>query len=121
MRRLVLTFAILTLAACATPQQQCEARVTRELRTINDLIDETRANIQRGYALETRTEPRIGLTFCGGNYGHTRFCTGTRFVERKEPVAIDIDAERKKLISLNEKKRELEAIAAERIARCAEL
>ncbi len=89
MNRLVLTLAILTLAACATPQERCEARVTRELRTINELIDETRANLQRGYALETRTEPRVGLTFCGGNSGHTRFCTGTRLAEKKVPVAID--------------------------------
>ncbi len=119
MRWLALTLTILTLAACATPQERCEAQATRELNTINDLIDETRANLQRGYALETRTEPRVGLTFCGGNYGHTRFCTGTRLIERKVPVAIDLEEERKKLISLNEKKRQLEAVTAEQIARCA--
>lgn len=90
---------------------------TQDLRTVNALIDETRANLQRGYALETRIDPTVALTFCSAP-GNARFCTGTRFTEREEPVAIDLNAERAKLISLNEKKRELEAAAAAEVARC---
>ena len=54
MRRLAL-FSLLALTACGTPQEQCINRNTRDLRTIQRLVDETQANIARGYAIEEYT------------------------------------------------------------------
>ena len=54
MKRL-LSIALLALAGCGTPQEQCINRNTRDLRTVDRLIVETQGNLQRGYALETVT------------------------------------------------------------------
>jgi hypothetical protein len=43
---------LLALVACGTPQEQCIARETRDLRVVERLITETQGNLQRGYALE---------------------------------------------------------------------
>jgi hypothetical protein len=49
----ILGLALLT--ACGTPQEQCVARNTRDLRTVDKLIAEVQGNLARGYALrETR-------------------------------------------------------------------
>ena len=47
----VLPLLLLALAACATPQEACINRATRELRTLDDLIAEQRATLARGYAV----------------------------------------------------------------------
>ena len=53
MKRLLLcSFAL--LAACGTPQEQCIAYGTRDLRTVDKLIVETEGNLTRGYALEEK-------------------------------------------------------------------
>ena len=46
--------AVLLLAACGTPQQQCIARNTREYRIVSNLLEEVEGNLARGYAWEER-------------------------------------------------------------------
>lgn len=46
--------AVLAVAGCGTPQQQCIARNTREYRTVSELLAEVEGNLARGYAWEER-------------------------------------------------------------------
>lgn len=91
---------------------------TEDLRVVNALIDETQANIERGYAIEEQVEPRIGLNVCTGRHGSFAFCTGTDFDTRERPVALDLAEEERKLQSLIEKRQELEVRARRDIAAC---
>lgn len=116
--------AFLFLAACGTPQQQCIARNTRDLRVVDRLILETRANLNRGYALEdvtvyapqwvrcrprpTAENPDPAPEMCWDDVPET--------ITR--PRAIDLGAEASKLEGLVAKRRQL-AIAAESVvAQC---
>lgn len=121
--RLVLALgAALTLTACATPQERCIGEATRELRTLNRLADETRANVARGFAYRTETEVRTVRTTCTGrNEDETTFtfpCEEVETFDRRVPVAIDIAAEEAKLASLEARIREREAALAGRVEAC---
>ena len=54
------------LAACATPREQCIDDVTRNTRVLSSLINETRGNLARGYALEERQDVRTVRGTCRG-------------------------------------------------------
>ncbi|MEM1066425.1 MAG: hypothetical protein AAF771_00020 [Pseudomonadota bacterium] len=110
--------AVATLVACASPQERCVMNATEDLRVVNALIDETEANIDRGYAIEEELEPRVGLNVCTGRRGSFAFCTGTDFDTRERPVALDLAEEERKLASLIEKRQELEVRARRDIAAC---
>lgn len=120
MIRIKSLLACLALVACASPEEQCINAATRDLANVNRLIVQTETNIARGYAIDTETRVSPRLTFCTGyrdNIG-VSFCTADRLVERKKPVALDLDAERRKLASLQEKKRELEVVTRRAITAC---
>ncbi len=53
MQRYLAMAALLALAACGTPQQQCISAVTHDLTVVDKLIVETQTNIDRGYAYIT--------------------------------------------------------------------
>ena len=97
MRRLVLAL-LLPIAACAPPREACENRVAREIRRLDTLLVETRRDLARGYRFEyyERRGFGLGLVLCSGS-DNVRFCTGTgdRLVRRS--VAVDPEAERRKL------------------------
>jgi hypothetical protein len=125
MRPLILS-ALLLLAACGTPQEQCINRNTRDLRTVEKLIKETEANIARGYALEQVTiyvpvwvQCQITpLADATKKPRPTRLCLEDRPQTELRPKAIDLNAERAKLQSLMEKRDELASAAAPIIAQC---
>ncbi|MBM9593251.1 hypothetical protein [Roseitranquillus sediminis] len=99
MHRLTLLLLI-PLIACAEPAERCERAVEREIRVVSRLIDETERNLRRGYAYEL--EPRhirTGLTLCSGGR-NVSFCTGGYNTPRRTPVAIDPEAEQRKLDKL---------------------
>ena len=110
--------ALLILAACATPQERCVNAATEDLRVVNALIAETRANIARGYAIVREPETRVGIRFCTGRSNNLVLCTDNETTNRERPVALDLDAERRKLRSLEEKRRELEVRTRRDIAAC---
>lgn len=112
---------LLMLAACATPQERCVLDATKDLRTVDGLIAETQANLQRGYAIGQSFERRPRLTFCTGryrSYSGLSFCTTEDIVTRDEPVAIDPEAERRKLGLLRERKADLEVTSRASVAAC---
>lgn len=106
--------ALAALAACTDPSARCGGPETRELRTIDRLITETRANLDRGYTL-VREDTGTNVNFCLGSHRSNvglSFCTdpGTR----TRPVALDTAAETRKLETLLARR---EALAA-RVAAC---
>lgn len=92
------------LAACGTPQEQCIARESRELRTLQALASETRANLARGYGLEERQEVReIRKTCEGTDEDGTPFtyrCDAVELDTTRVPVTLDLAAEAQKLEQL---------------------
>lgn len=117
MKRIALPLLLL-LAACGTPQEQCIAQNTRDLRVVTRLANEAEGNLARGYALEEyevvvptwencirlvpgtkdNPEPREVVTTCRGLERETR----TR------PQSIDLAQERIKLAQLRQRQRALE-------------
>lgn len=129
MPRLSTLTALLTtaalLAACGTPQEQCINRNTRDLRTVSKLIDETRTNLQRGYAIEEYTVLLPVWDYCptepvadGEAPKPRRLCLEDRAETRTRPVAIDLAAESAKLEGLLAKRDQLAAEAEPVIAQC---
>lgn len=127
MKRL-LPLTLLLLAACGTPQEQCIARNTRDLRTVDRLIAESEGNLKRGYALEKRTERYRTFEPCllpsppdaEGNPQPPRraMCPDTETRTYTVPKSIDLDLEARKLAQLQEKRRQLLRAAEPVIAQC---
>lgn len=127
MKRL-LPLTLLLLAACGTPQEQCIARNTRDLRTVERLIAESEANLKRGYALEKRTERYRTFSPCllpsppdaNGNPQPPRraMCPDTETRTYTVPKSIDLDLEARKLAQLKDKRRQLLRAAEPVIAQC---
>lgn len=104
------------LAACADPSARCGGPEMREIRTIDRLIAETRANLDRGYTL-VREDSGAAVNLCLGSHRSNvglSFCTdpGTR----TRPAALDTAAETRKLETLLARR---EALAA-RVAACSQ-
>ena len=93
--------ALALLTACVEqPAQRCAPNETRELATVNQLIVETRENIERGYVL-VREDSDIGLNLClGGRRSNVGlgFCSNP--ASRTHPEAIDKEIEIRKLDAL---------------------
>jgi hypothetical protein len=124
MRRLCL-LALALVAGCGTPQEQCIARGTRELRTVDRLIAETEGNLKRGYALETVTRYEEYWGSCVGQAtinGQPTLvptsCRRERAITEQRPRAIDLQAEARKLEGLQAKRVELSRAAGPVIAQC---
>jgi len=122
MRATLFMIPLAVLAACATPREQCISQVTRDARVLSSLINETRGNLQRGYALDRQQEVRtIRRTCRGRNEDGSTFtyrCDTTDTVTRNVPVAIDLNAERAKLQSLEERFVQTQAASNQAVAQC---
>lgn len=124
MKRLIILLPL--LAACATPQEQCINRETRDLRTVEKLIAETSLNLSRGYGMEEYTTWERDWQECDiqppppkkGKPPPPRMCWETEPVTRERPVAIDLRAEAQKLDALEAKRAELARAAQSVIAAC---
>jgi len=96
--------------------------VTRDARVLDALIAETRGNLARGFALEEQPELRTRRTTCPGRDAEDNpiriRCEETEVVMRDVPVAIDLNAERAKLASLEERQRQNQINADAGIAQC---
>ncbi|WP_428546711.1 hypothetical protein [Profundibacter sp.] len=103
MKRYLLAL-LLPLAGCSTALEQCVNRSTKNLQAVDDLIATTQANIDRGYALDSRPQVSIGLQLCTSPSANFHFCTGTQTSPKQAPVAIDVAAERRKLAELKSRR-----------------
>ncbi len=122
MRPALVILPLVALAACATPRESCINNVTRESRVLESLISETRGNLSRGYALEEEQRVRTlrrtceGQTESGEEFSYR--CDRTRTIETTRPVAIDLDAERAKLASLEQRQAQNRENVDQAIAQC---
>jgi hypothetical protein len=108
---------LLVLSACTEPAPRCVIPETRELKTIDKLIAESEATLERGYVM--RKTDRSGVNFClGGRQSHIglSFCTDP--AGRTEPVAIDAAAENRKLTSLKARRNALVSTINAKMAAC---
>lgn len=121
----------LLLVACGTPQEQCIAAGTRDLRTVEALIRQTQGNLQRGYALEERVREEEVFGFCQPPIPRAPAdgtppppppppepCWKTQTKTVTEAVAIDLDAEARKLKQLKQKRADLQRQAEKLAAEC---
>ncbi len=120
--RLSIVPLLLAVAACSTPQERCINSANRDLRVINGLIIETRGNLARGFAIREVQDVITVKTTCDGvseeGVEFTVECDEVDTVTRREPVAIDLNAERAKLVSLEERQAQLLSNQAQAIAQC---
>lgn len=121
----------LLLVSCGTPQEQCIARETRDLRVVDKLITETEGNLARGYAFEEITIYRTAWVQCSSivllpsvDGGPPRPSAAPRLCLEDEedtitrPKAIDLAAEQSKLSGLKAKRKQLSVAANRSIAAC---
>lgn len=119
--RLALTLILLALlSACGTPQEHCIRTATREIRTLDRLIAETETNLARGYGFEERQIMRHQWTRCDDWVSGTphRMCFEPVWDTVKRPVAIDPQAEQRKLDGLRARRKALGLRAEAAIAAC---
>lgn len=114
---------VLAIAACGTPQDRCIRAATQELRTLDTLIAETEANLARGYGYETREIVRHVWTWCDDYLGpdhryHRRMCFEPVYDTVERPVAIDPEAEARKLDALKSRRAALARRAQDAVAAC---
>ena len=123
MKRLALS-ALLMLAACGTPQQQCISANTRDLQVVDRLIRETEGNLARGYGFETVTEYEPQWIDCtplateANPEPKREMCFDRVPVQVRKEVALDLNAEAAKLKSLKAKRAGLAQAAESVIAQC---
>lgn len=129
MKRLFLALPAL-LAACGTPQEQCIYAGTRDLRTVEELIATTQGNLDRGYAIASETRyvpvfrpclPPPALPVAGQPPPpppQMQLCEDVEPQTVEKPVAIDLEAEARKLRQLQTKRKELQRAAEQVIAAC---
>ncbi|MGB3313032.1 MAG: hypothetical protein WBB85_01360 [Albidovulum sp.] len=101
MPRFLVPLIVLAVTACEQdPATRCAGPQTRELRTVETLIADSRSALDRGYRME-RAESGARVNFCLGgarsNVGLS-YCTDPGAARRA--VAIDTEAEKRKLASL---------------------
>lgn len=99
---------LIALAACSTPRERCISGANRPVATLDHLIQTTRANIERGFAVFEVQDVRVLRSTCEGTNadGSTfRFpCEETETFTRNEPVAINVAEERTKLAQLQDRR-----------------
>ena len=119
--RRVLSALCLTaaLAACAgDTASRCAPAETRELRAIDQLITETRADIERGYKI-VRTDSNPAVNLCLGSarsHVGVSFCTDPGSQSR--PEALDTASSARTLDALLARRERLEAQIAAAVAAC---
>ncbi len=122
MRSALIILPLVALAACATPREQCIGSATRDARILSSLINESRANLSRGYAFEERQEIRTRPRSCRREYndGSTyRYpCDEVETFTTRVPVAIDLQAEEAKLQSLEERFAQTQSSSNQAVAQC---
>lgn len=117
-------FALVILAACGTPQEQCISANTRDLQVVERLIRDTEGNLARGYGYQTVTEYQPRWIDCTPRPTETtpeparQMCFDRVAVTVRKEVALDLTAEAAKLKSLKVKRASLARAAESVIAQC---
>jgi hypothetical protein len=118
MRRALLATALLLAACGPSHYDDCVSRARAELDTVDRLIEETEANLLRGYALEPDGENSGGFRLCAGGDGPLSVCAERTRPGDMKPVAINPISERLKLANLRQRRQGLQELADREAAQC---
>ena len=118
MRKLFIIVGLLTLTACATPQQSCVSQARGELSALTRQIKVAEGNIARGYALHKDWVERIYVGVCTDSEGAEYPCEKTDREWVETPVAIDVREERRKVAGLKQRIGAVRAQAEAAVAQC---
>ncbi|WP_126974978.1 hypothetical protein [Frigidibacter oleivorans] len=110
-------------AGCVQQPAACRGTAARDLQTLDGLIADSRATLDRGYAIgPAGRSGNASVNVCLGsgsdNVGIS-FCTGDGGYRRSGPVAVDLDAERARLKQMEAQRVAAAARAQEEAIACA--
>ena len=98
MRILTGLIGLSLLAACATPQQRCVNRETRDYRITYKRVTTLEQDLARGYSLEEEDVTRTRWVRCGGAKGERpRLCLDEYDVTVTRRVPVDAEVARAEL------------------------
>lgn len=113
---------LVVLTACSSPREQCISSANRPIATLDRLINVTRGNIQRGFALTEVQDVRVVQSTCEGVASDgTAFrfpCEETQTRTRQQPVTINITEERTKLAQLEDRRAQSSRAANAQVQQC---
>lgn len=121
MKPIAFLMIIAAVAGCSE-QANCISGATRDLSVLERLTAETRANVQRGYAIAKQEEPytvqeRCSIPQPDGSV-LVQLCPEIRTRTRNVPVSINLDEERAKLSGQEQRLAGLRSESAARVAQC---
>jgi hypothetical protein len=110
---------LLTLAGCSE-QQMCINKATREVRTLDRLINESEMNLARGYRMEDETVMFHRFVVCGpvGQNGRPYMCFEPEEQTVQRPVPIDPTVEKRTLANMKAKRAALVKPVSASVAEC---
>jgi hypothetical protein len=114
----ICSIALLGLAACGTPQEQCISGATRDIRTVDRLISEVQGNLDRGFGYEYITVFELDYVDCGTEADPDRVCAIRVPEQERRPISLDLDAEQIKLNQLRAKRAQQVKSVAPVVAQC---
>ncbi len=110
------------LAACATPFDRCVKRNSATFLHLETRILTVQGNIDRGYAIHTKTVPETVWDRCprynNGKIIGYHLCPDTYYRTVETPVPISVPEERRKLIALEKQRDSLVPRHREVTAQC---
>ena len=112
--------SVIALGGCIDEYEQCLRNNSKDIRVVDQLIVETQATLARGYGFETVIEMVTEEQPCLDINQEPTICLVEVPVTKQVPVAIDLDAERRKLEQLLDQKQALQARYAQAQQICRE-
>lgn len=110
--------ALIGLSACIDEYEQCVRNNSKDLRVVNDLISQSQTTISRGYSFETLISTDVQEVVCLTALGEQATCLVEVGTTYQSPVAVDLDAERRKLAQLVDQRKILETRLAQATKAC---
>ncbi len=111
--------AVFGLSACVDEYQQCVRNNSKDLSVVNELITQSQITISRGYGYETLVSTEVQEVICLTDLGEQATCLVEVGTTYKSPVALDLDAERRKLSQLLDQQKILQTRLAQATKACA--
>lgn len=113
MRYLIILPVLAGLTACSTPRENCIYQANSQLRSLEYQIETAQGNIDRGFAVFRSTQEVEIEATCTDRLPdgtlETYDCDRTETTSVSNPVAIDVNEERRKLAGLQSQLAALQA------------
>ena len=110
--------AVIGLSACIDEYEQCVRNNSKDLNVVNELISQSQTTVSRGYGFETLISSDIQEVVCLTSLGEQATCLVEVGTTYQSPVAVDLDAERRKLAQLVAQQKVLQTRLAQATKAC---